>query len=686
MKASAVINRYKEGMRDFSGQKLRGGNFAGQNLSGANFSHCDIRGTNFKRANLTKANFTGATAGLKCYWIVIIILFSLILSSLAGFISAIISTFTYYLFTGNPPNRFFICIGSTIFIICFRAMLESEFGENGVITNVVIAIIFIVAVVFFGVTAAVVDEPEAKTGGVYLNTFAVIISLMAVITNDIKLTQIFPIFESLSNSDIFVVREVLNIPIVGTLGGILGAILGSWFSQQAINCDPKFHWLWIMYCKFTTLGGTTFYKANLTQTNFTQALLKCTDFRKATLIQTCFKEAKELDSARVSQTILSYPKVRDLLVTGYGYNKNYKNANLQGANLDGANLNKANFKQCNLNQATLKDAELKEANLTAVSALKTDFTRCYLTGACLEAWNIDQTTILNKVDCQYVFLLEKPNQNGNRERHPHDPDKVFHPGDFEQLYSKIMNTVQLLLRNGVNSEAFKIAFQNIMSENPEITYESIQGIEKKGKDLVVTIEVPEDADRGNIEHQFNKVYEARLEVAKQTELLEAEKEHSKNLTEIVKLLASSKPTTIINETNAMTYSSDSSQHINTRDINANRSIVNLRDISGQVSNNIEKLLDNSEEGKTSLKELLKQLQTAIETEENLKDVQKAEALEAVESLSQAANNPEDSNFKKLAKLSKNALMGIASNLPHAAKFVQECNELLPAIAQFLGLN
>ncbi|MEM8779543.1 MAG: pentapeptide repeat-containing protein [Cyanobacteria bacterium P01_G01_bin.49] len=356
-------------------------------------------------------------------------------------------------------------------------------------------------------------------------------------------------------------------------------------------------------------------------------------------------------------------------------------------------LNQANLKQCDLSEATLKVANLEGANLTEVSALKTDFTGCNLTGACVEAWNIDHTTVLDNVDCQYVFLLEKENKKGSRERRPHDPDKVFQPGDFEQLYRKIMNTVQLLLRNGVNSDAFKIAFQKIMAENPEITYNSIQGIEKKGQDVLVTLEVPEEADKGNIEHTFNEAYEAKLEAAKQTALLEAEKDHkediknlTKDITEITKLALIHQPNlTNIIDNKLMNHSSDSSQNINIRDINANQSIVNLGEISGKVSNNIQQLPDNSEDGKNSLKDLLTQLQTAIETEESLNDIQKAEALEATESLTQAANNPKDSNFKKLARLSKNALMGIASNLPNATKLVQEFNKLLPAIAQLLGL-
>ena len=78
--------------------------------------------------------------------------------------------------------------------------------------------------------------------------------------------------------------------------------------------------------------------------------------------------------------------------------------------------------------------------------------------------------------------------------------------------------------------------------------------------------------------------------------------------------------------------------------------------------------------------------SCVESEDNLKDVQKVEALEEVEILTKAANKPEDSKLKKYANLSKNALIGIGKNLPHATKLVEGCNELLPAIAELLGLN
>ena len=58
-------------------------------------------------------------------------------------------------------------------------------------------------------------------------------------------------------------------------------------------------------------------------------------------------------------------------------------------------------------------------------------------------------------------------------------------------------------------------------------------------------------------------------------------------------------------------------------------IVNLGEISGDVTNAIGQLPDNSESDEPSLKELLTQLQAAIEATSALPSEDKAEALEQV---------------------------------------------------------
>ncbi len=78
------------------------------------------------------------------------------------------------------------------------------------------------------------------------------------------------------------------------------------------------------------------------------------------------------------------------------------------------------------------------------------------------------------------------NELGSRERRPHDPERVFQPGDFTKLYQQVINAVEILLRKGANPEAFRQAFQQLMADNPNINPESIKGIAKKGEDVLLT--------------------------------------------------------------------------------------------------------------------------------------------------------------------------------------------------------
>ena len=70
MKPSELIEKYAQGVRDFSGANLRGANLRGANLreadlyeadlSGADLRGADLRGANLRGANLSAANLSAA--------------------------------------------------------------------------------------------------------------------------------------------------------------------------------------------------------------------------------------------------------------------------------------------------------------------------------------------------------------------------------------------------------------------------------------------------------------------------------------------------------------------------------------------------------------------------------------------------------------------------------------------------
>ncbi|NEQ37128.1 MAG: CHAT domain-containing protein [Okeania sp. SIO3I5] len=304
-------------------------------------------------------------------------------------------------------------------------------------------------------------------------------------------------------------------------------------AKKILAEDSKNIFLLRLAIAIGTVGSTCFKNANLTDADFSHAILKSTNFRFSNATRTFWRQTKYLKFARVENTILEDIKIRELLITGWGKDQEYIGANLRGANLAVADLNNANFRQANLSESSLKAAYLNNANLTEASAIGTNFSTAQMSGTCLEGWNIDHTTILDNVESKYIYLLEKPlPETDDRERRP--SSGYFLPGDFTKLFTEVLNTVDLIFRNGVDAKAFMSSFQQVKDENQDVPM-TIRGMENKGDGVVViTIDVPPETEKEKIHRQFLKFYEQNLGVLEekyQEELQEIKRQINQNLQE-----------------------------------------------------------------------------------------------------------------------------------------------------------
>ena len=107
-------------------------------------------------------------------------------------------------------------------------------------------------------------------------------------------------------------------------------------------------------------------------------------------------------------------------------------------------------------------------------------------------------------------------------------------------------------------------------------------------------------------------------------------------------------------------------------------------ISGTVAETINQLTPSPNAEKPGIKELLSQLVTAIEGENNLDEEEKQEALEQIKNLATAGQNPQEGTMKKLAKKSLTMLKGLTAGLPAAAGLAKAVKELLPIISKIFG--
>ncbi len=472
---------------------------------------------------------------------------------------------------------------------------------------------------------------------------------------------------------------------------------------QVYNKNEKFSFIRSFGVTLEAYRGTSFRGANVTEANFYQALLKNTSFatsckQSTMLTRAYFKEVRGLEKAEPDEFILANFNLLPLLVGIDGKTSKFINTNLRGINLDGAKLNGYVFKYADLSESSLRSADLQNTNLAETKLIGADLTGAYLTGACIESWNIDKA-ILNDINCQFCFLREHPDAQGRRERRPHDPDRLYEPGEFEKILSKTNNIVEVLLRHCTTQQEFNSVLQQLMQEHPNLSIQRLE-MEHKGNDVLLAIEVPENTDKGQIERSLLQAYDRIKQLEGKVEELHLLR--AADAKDIAILALQGQPSTPaqitvsqtqgnhnMTEQDKTSINTGSGSVVNTGTMTTSGSTINLGDISGQVTNTINQLPDTPDSTQPNLKDLLTQLQTALQTDPNLSEDDKAEALSQIQTLAQAGQSPQQPEQKTLAKRALQMLTGIittaTATLTGTTGLLTAWNKLQPLIKGIFGL-
>ena len=424
--------------------------------------------------------------------------------------------------------------------------------------------------------------------------------------------------------------------------------------------------------KLLSIGSVSFRKSNLSGASFSNSNLSGSDFRFANIRNASFLNAEGLDRALLDGTILYDDDVRDLMVSGMGRGKNFRNKDFKGANLSDMDLVGADFSGADLSSANLKGADLTSANLTQCQLLGADLDAAILTGSCLESWNIDHLTNLNNAQADYIYLL---NESG--ERRP--SSGTFQPGEFSALFVELINTIDFIFQNGVDWKVFIDSFKRLQLENPNEEI-SMQSIENKGNSVVIKVGVSDDIDKSLAHESFLKNYEAAAF------LFKSQSKHISFLEGVVKELAS-RSVNVSNHLESYLENKSMSGDDNSVSFNNSGSITEsnlaIGNISGTVSTSISQLKSLNNPSATELARLLGNLKVAIESDMNLPSDEKVEALTHVAKLAEAGVNPQDSGIKKAAKDAFKLLQGTLTLVPDAVTFGEACSKILPVVSKLV---
>ena len=127
-------------------------------------------------------------------------------------------------------------------------------------------------------------------------------------------------------------------------------------------------------------------------------------------------------------------------------------------------------------------------------------------------------------------------------------------------------------------------------------------------------------------------------------------------------------------------------NVNVSGVSSGGSIVNLGTISGNVTNAINQLPETPESDHPNLKELLTQLQQAIQADADLPDPDKSDLLEQVQALAEVKQTEEPAKREGLTRKAMKMFDATLKSLPDTVKIVEACSKLLPLILKALGIS
>ncbi|WP_226883652.1 pentapeptide repeat-containing protein [Allocoleopsis franciscana] len=486
---------------------------------------------------------------------------------------------------------------------------------------------------------------------------------------------------------------------------LVAVMLAGHLSWKTVKGNQAFRWMLQIAIAIAAKGGHTFRGANLTDADFTGATLKLCDLRGANLKRTRLFEAKGLEFSRLGNTYLANPKIRQLVVTLNGQAQNFDGLNLEGVNLQDANLQDASFIGANLNHANLQNTDLSRAILKQAQLDGADLTGAILTGACIEDWGITGTTKLEGVRCDYIFMRLETKDNPDRLRKPDNWRETFADGEFSDFIKPYVDTLDLYHSQDIDPRAISIALKNLSVNHPEEKLQFVAIERRGGNGLNLRFTTAPGADKSELSHEYFTDYariKKELPIAVQLRLAEQDAEirtlkgtieqfieagthQSKIQAETIQVIQGELVVTEnkgINITSGGGSIGDISGLVG-GDVSG---VVNLGTISGNVTNTINQLPDASEPDQPNLKELLTQLQQAIENDSNLSDPDKADLLEQVQVLAEAKQTEEPAKKEGLARKARKMFDATLSSLPQTASIVEACSKLLPMVLKALGVS
>jgi len=338
-------------------QNFQNRSFTGQNLTGADFSHSDIRGTDFTNARLIGANFSHAIAGLPPPRKNLLIAISFLELAATGIAFSLVSIVPSIVEQSLEFLKNYLILPGIITFSFLSILLIFNSHKKLTATLVTVSVVWVGVVVASstallapGITTAVTAGvtwslvgvlaaalPKVKSWAYFLLCITVaVIVVLAFVKNELFFAlgcAIYGIcalqlavdaacnlilaidetwrfilawfFGTILAFGSTLVTSVIRLETSGALFWSVGvaviiavvvtvALLAIYIAKHTLADSQKFAFIHPITTLIAAQGFTKFRGANLTQANFTQAIIKNTDFTSATLTKVRLTKGEQI--------------------------------------------------------------------------------------------------------------------------------------------------------------------------------------------------------------------------------------------------------------------------------------------------------------------------------------------------------------------------------------------------------
>ena len=207
----------------------------------------------------------------------------------------------------------------------------------------------------------------------------------------------------------------------------------------------------------------------------------------------------DLRRARLGQAFLRSANLSEAYLLGADLSR----TDLKHARLRKAILREANLSGVNLSHADLREAYLSEANLSHAVLVDVQLDRTLLTGACIENWQIDNPTQLDRAICDYVYL--KQNQ---QECRPYLGS--FEAGELANLCQRKLDAIEVRFDAGLDWSAC-VAALRALQERPGFASVRLRNLEQSEEGtLTLGLQVPPFAEHQEVRRTLLQIYHRKL--------------------------------------------------------------------------------------------------------------------------------------------------------------------------------